>query len=447
MKTNAARILDSLGIPYELRDYDPGDEHLTAETVAQQVGLPPEQVFKTLVARGDRHGVCFAVVPGDAELDLKALAKLTGDRKVDTVPLKEVQPLTGYVRGGVTVARGEEGLSGLRRRDDRAVRRRLRLRGVRGTQILVAPADYLRATKGARWPDRASRSRRGRAASGSVARRRLALPGAPLAGDGAPDRRVRRGVVVRQAALHFARTPSDHQSLRIHRHRRVPICACSSSSTFMPTADLPRQRALDRPAHFAGSARVHDRAQRVFERMRPAVAPESRCPPEADTSRRPSTCAPTSACDRPAIARLRLAFGSPYEAAPHLFGRHRADARPRDRLHVRREPLFEPDVPTRERREREVSHLVREHPVGGMTTPSSRPPTSSRIDAPPLAERLPRHVVVRSPDHDRAAPVRTGKRAVKASTARSARVTHRRSRRRLSASFPGRWRPDEVQPP
>ncbi len=102
MKTNAARILDSLGVPYELRSYEVDPDDLSAERVAEKIGLPPEQVFKTLVVRGDRNGVCLAVVPADAQLDLKALARLTGDRKVDTVPLKEVQPLTGYIRGGVT---------------------------------------------------------------------------------------------------------------------------------------------------------------------------------------------------------------------------------------------------------------------------------------------------------------------------------------------------------
>src|SRR6201998_3777756 len=103
MKTNAVRLLEEMGIRYELREYEDDPDDLTAETVAAKTGLPAEQVFKTLVARGDRHGVCFAVVPGNCRLDLKALAKLTGDRKVETVPLKEVQPLTGYVRGGVTV--------------------------------------------------------------------------------------------------------------------------------------------------------------------------------------------------------------------------------------------------------------------------------------------------------------------------------------------------------
>src|SRR5689334_14362667 len=102
MKTNAARLLDQLGVQYELREYevDPGD--LTAETVAAKIGLPAEQVFKTLVVRGDRTGISMAVVPAGTELDLKALAKASRDRKIDMVPLKEVQPLTGYIRGGVT---------------------------------------------------------------------------------------------------------------------------------------------------------------------------------------------------------------------------------------------------------------------------------------------------------------------------------------------------------
>jgi Cys-tRNA(Pro)/Cys-tRNA(Cys) deacylase len=148
MKTNAARILDGLGIRYELRSYEVGDEHAPAAVVAEKVGLPPEQVFKTLVARGDRGGVCFAVVPANASLDLKALARTSGDRKTDTVPLKEVQPLTGYVRGGVTAL-------GAKKDYPVYVDETIELfdvvsvsAGVRGTQILVAPADYLRAVKG-----------------------------------------------------------------------------------------------------------------------------------------------------------------------------------------------------------------------------------------------------------------------------------------------------------
>ena len=91
MKTNAVRLLEEMGVVHELRAYEVDPDDLTAETVADKIGLPAEQVFKTLVARGDRHGVCFAVVPGNGRLDLKALAKLTGDRKVETVPLKARQ--------------------------------------------------------------------------------------------------------------------------------------------------------------------------------------------------------------------------------------------------------------------------------------------------------------------------------------------------------------------
>lgn len=146
MKTNAVRLLDEMGIQYELREYEVDPEDLSAETVAAKIDLPLEQVFKTLVARGDRHGVCFAVVPGNARLDLKALAKLTGDRKVETVPLKEVQPLTGYVRGGVTVL-------GAKKAYPVFVDETIELfevvsisAGMRGLQVLLSPSDYLKAT-------------------------------------------------------------------------------------------------------------------------------------------------------------------------------------------------------------------------------------------------------------------------------------------------------------
>ncbi len=148
MKTNAARLLDTLGIRYELRDYDPEDEHLTAEQVAERVGLPAEQVFKTLIARGDRTGVMLAVVPGDAALDLKALARLTGDRKVDTVHLKEVQPLTGYVRGGVTALACKKDYPTFADETIDLFDVVSVSAGARGTQIFLSPADYLEATRG-----------------------------------------------------------------------------------------------------------------------------------------------------------------------------------------------------------------------------------------------------------------------------------------------------------
>ncbi|MEM8543680.1 MAG: Cys-tRNA(Pro) deacylase [Cyanobacteria bacterium P01_H01_bin.119] len=148
MKTNAVRMLDNLGIAYRLLDYAVDPEDLLAESVAAKIGLPPEQVFKTLVARGDRAGVCLAVIPGNTQLNLKALAQLCGDRKVETVALKAVQPLTGYIRGGVTALACKKDYpvfvdEWIEAFDQIAVSA-----GRRGTMIQLAPADYLRAVRG-----------------------------------------------------------------------------------------------------------------------------------------------------------------------------------------------------------------------------------------------------------------------------------------------------------
>jgi Cys-tRNA(Pro)/Cys-tRNA(Cys) deacylase len=147
VKTNACRILDGLGIRYELREYEVDESDLSAETVAAKVGLPPEQVWKTLVVRGERTGVAFAVLPGDQELDQKALARLTGDRNVAPVALKEVQPLTGYVRGGVTALGAKKNYPVYCDEVIELFERISISAGVRGTQIILAPADYLSATK------------------------------------------------------------------------------------------------------------------------------------------------------------------------------------------------------------------------------------------------------------------------------------------------------------
>lgn len=146
MKTNAARILESLAIDYELREYEVDPDDLAAESVAAKIGMPPEQVFKTLLARGDRFGPCFAVIPGNYELDLKALARATGDRKIDLVPLKELQPLTGYIRGGVTAIGAKKDFPVFL--DETAILWDVISvsAGVRGTQILMSPDDYVRAT-------------------------------------------------------------------------------------------------------------------------------------------------------------------------------------------------------------------------------------------------------------------------------------------------------------
>ena len=152
MKTNAMRILDTLGIPYEIREYELDSDELSAEHVARDIGMPPEQVFKTLVARGDRHGVLLAVVPANAELDFKALARQSSDRTVELVSLKEVQPLTGYIRGGVTALAGKRDYpvhvdETMQLFDVVAVSP-----GVRGMQMVLAPDDYVSATKATLGP-------------------------------------------------------------------------------------------------------------------------------------------------------------------------------------------------------------------------------------------------------------------------------------------------------
>lgn len=146
-KTNAVRLLDQLKIAYELREYEVDTEDLAAETVAAKIGFPPAQVFKTLLARGDRNGLCMAVIPGNAELDLKALAAATGDRKIQLVPVKELQGLTGYIRGGVTALAGKKTYPVF-------VDETIELfdvisisAGIRGMQILLAPGDYIKGTK------------------------------------------------------------------------------------------------------------------------------------------------------------------------------------------------------------------------------------------------------------------------------------------------------------
>lgn len=144
-KTNACRILEQMGIAFATREYEVDPADLAAESVAAKVGYPPEQVFKTLVVHGDKHGYAVAVVPGNWELDPKAMAKATGDRKVDLIPLKDVQPVTGYIRGGVTAL-------GMKKTFPVWVDETMELwdevcvsAGMRGMQIVIAPQDYIRA--------------------------------------------------------------------------------------------------------------------------------------------------------------------------------------------------------------------------------------------------------------------------------------------------------------
>lgn len=148
-KTNAARLLDGLNIAYELRSYEVDPEDLTAISVARKIGLPPEQVFKTLVTQTSDKEHLFAVVPGDAELDLKKLAAAAGARKAELASLKEVEPLTGYIRGGVTVLAAKKPFRAFADETIELFDIISISAGQRGLQIILSPADYLRATEAA----------------------------------------------------------------------------------------------------------------------------------------------------------------------------------------------------------------------------------------------------------------------------------------------------------
>jgi Cys-tRNA(Pro)/Cys-tRNA(Cys) deacylase len=147
MKTNGARFLENLGIAFELREYEVDPEDLSAVTVAKKVGMPPEQVFKTLLTTGGPHEYVFAVIPGDAELDFKKLARATGLRKAEMVPLKEVQPLTGYIRGGVTVFGAKKAYPVFVDETVILFDKISVSAGARGTQFILSPDDYLRAAE------------------------------------------------------------------------------------------------------------------------------------------------------------------------------------------------------------------------------------------------------------------------------------------------------------
>lgn len=151
MKTNAVRLLDRLGVRYELLEYLVDLDDLTATNVARKIGMPPEQVFKTLLCRlsgSPRDGeYVFAVVPGDSELDLKKLATAAGVKRAELAALKDVEPLTGYVRGGVTVMGAKKAYRAFADETVGLFDAISVSAGVRGLQVLLAPADYLRAAE------------------------------------------------------------------------------------------------------------------------------------------------------------------------------------------------------------------------------------------------------------------------------------------------------------
>ena len=137
-------MLDAAGMRYELREYTVDEQDLSAGHVAQAVGLPPEQVFKTLVVRGDKTGILLAAIPANSELDLKAAAAASGNKKVELVPVKDVLGLTGYIRGGVSPV-GTKKPYPLYLDETADLWDVIAVSaGVRGMQMLVAPDDLAR---------------------------------------------------------------------------------------------------------------------------------------------------------------------------------------------------------------------------------------------------------------------------------------------------------------
>ncbi|WP_418626606.1 Cys-tRNA(Pro) deacylase [Anaerosinus sp.] len=147
-KTNVARILDGLNIQYELKEYEVDLEDLSAPNVAKKVGMPLERVFKTLVARGDKNGVLMACIPGGAELNLKALAAASNNKKAEMVHLKEVQGLTGYIRGGVSPLGAKKAYPVYLDQSMDNFETIAVSAGVRGCQIIIAPDDLKKAVNG-----------------------------------------------------------------------------------------------------------------------------------------------------------------------------------------------------------------------------------------------------------------------------------------------------------
>lgn len=146
-KTNAVRLLDEAHVVYRLAHYAVDEADLSAEAVARKIGLADAQVFKTLAVRGDKTGVLLALIAAGTGLDLKALAAASGNKNCDLLPLKEVQPVTGYVRGGVSPLGTKKRLPVYL---DQAALMQEEISisaGVRGTQILLAPTDLVCITQ------------------------------------------------------------------------------------------------------------------------------------------------------------------------------------------------------------------------------------------------------------------------------------------------------------
>ena len=147
-KTNAARLLDRAKIPYTLIPYEVDEEDLSCTHVAAQLGEAIECVFKTLVLKGDRSGYFVCVVPGDHEVDLKAAARVSGNKKADLIPVKELLPVTGYIRGGCSPIGMKKPFPTFFHISVLQHSVIYVSAGVRGLQIRIAPQDLLRFVGG-----------------------------------------------------------------------------------------------------------------------------------------------------------------------------------------------------------------------------------------------------------------------------------------------------------
>ena len=145
-KTNAARLLDRAGIDYSLIPYEVDENDLAAGHIASQLSEPIEQVFKTLVLSGDRSGYFVCVVPGDSEVDLKAAAKVSGNKKCDLIPMKELLPVTGYIRGGCSPVGMKKHFPTFFHSSATEYPYIYISAGVRGLQFKVAPSDIIAYT-------------------------------------------------------------------------------------------------------------------------------------------------------------------------------------------------------------------------------------------------------------------------------------------------------------
>ena len=144
-KTNAARILDGLGIDYEIKTYAVDENDLSAVHVAQISGLNIDMIFKTLVARGDKSGIIMAVIGGGEELNLKSLARASGNKSVEMIALKELLPLTGYVRGGCSPLGAKKNFPVVLDARALSLEKISISAGQRGMQIVLAPKDLVKA--------------------------------------------------------------------------------------------------------------------------------------------------------------------------------------------------------------------------------------------------------------------------------------------------------------